>query len=1407
MKHGKLNTFGKLGRLITKRKWAVIAVWILMLAIILPVVLTATGYTSNTLMSSSDSSSESSEASHIINTQFQTAVSNDSLLLIISTDNASSLETQQFIDELITKIKADPSITGVENVTSIYTVLVSALNQTNQGVYLAYNNGNLTYNLFYSVPMAYSKVWSVAYDTALNDNLIPGFNQTNQGVYALIPNVNQTFQLLYSVPTIYSTVYSTAYNQTRDTVIAPSINQTNQGVYSTIQNANDTYNMLYSTPAIYLNAWAQAYTATGDVATANAMANKTTAETLYAADAASYAMYTSHILELFNNYWTASQADPSTAIWAPDYRASYASNQTNQYFINNLLAGNQTEQAFVTALTNTMSLQDFLANNQTQTNAKLTAFAIQTVGAASNGQASLQFVQAAYNLGKNPSINALNYLAEDIIQHPTTYNMGTDFISTFNQVAYNQTRDILYAADPLSFAQYSGPLLSAFNTTWTMSFQNPALQSYTVMQRAALVSNMTNQAFVSQAFAGNQTAMDFATQLINNFTLSDFIFNSQDTNNANIVNFAINYVADQGDIPADFVRAAYNLGQLPSSNAVTTLAKNVIWNPNTYGMYDQNFIGTFNQVAYNQTKSILKDVDEEAFNKYTSHLLDYFNTEWVTRVPTIPTENWINSTAAKVGQIADQEFINNYFSDNADFANSVAQTFTLQDYLEANTTLTNAKLQGFAISYVSNQSGLSQNLIKATFDLGENASKTALQTLASNIVTNPTAYNVGDALTSAIDSFISSNSKMTIVSISLDQGNTTESNVPNLRNLISNYIAENPDGIQSIKVTGEDAITYDYSKSTSADLDLILPVTIVLLVAATAIFFRSIVTPIITLGTIGVGLGVSYLFPYLVGTFIDPVDYNIITVLLTVLIGVGTDYTIFIIARHREERINGLPLKEAIKKSIIWAGESIVTSGTTVIISFLALSFTSMVFLQTMGVIIGLGVIVTLLAALTFTPALVAILGDRIFWPNSGERFQKYADGILRKNKNQNGYFAKSGHFSVKHSKAIILLAIVITLPSLYVYATTVQTYNFIGSASNSLESISGYNSLTDTFGSGRMLPSYVVVTFSEPIVYNNGSFNQAELETLNQISNYVAYHEGIQEVTGPTMPYGSAVNYKIITNNSDPVNYSGIISTISKDNQTALITVKFTVDPYSTQAMDYAQDIRTTLHNTYDNTSNITGIYVGGTTGSILDVKNTFMHEFDQIIPIVTVCVIIVLFIVLGSITLPIFAVLSVFMSIFWTLAVTILVFQSAFNYGLLFIAPLILLVLLLGIGMDYNIFILTRVREEAAKGQSLKDAIVNAIEQTGGIITAAAIILAGSLGSLMLSSNVMLKELGFAFAFSILIDALIVRTYLVPAVMSVMGKWNWYNPIKRLSRVKNEDTEATEATPKETPKKQKDQ
>ncbi|HSV49163.1 MAG TPA: MMPL family transporter, partial [Candidatus Acidoferrales bacterium] len=865
MTHEKLNAFGKLGRLITKRKFAVIGVWILMLAIILPVVLTASGYTSLTFNSSPETNTESGKVSQIIKDQFQNSVSNDSLILVISTDDASSIETQKFLDELVNKIKNDTGVTGVENVTSLYTILIPALNGTNQGVYLAYNNGNLTYNLLYSVPTVYSKVWEAAYNAAL-DQLVPGLNQTNHGAYALIPGANQTYQMLYSVPYAYTTVYSTAYNQTRDTILVPSINQTNQGVQAALYNTNMTCNLLYGPGALYLQYWGANYSVTGDVSQANGHAYQMTAATLQAVDPAAYAAYTSTILNLFNNEWVAGFSNATMAAYTPTQRAIEAQTVTTQAYI---AAQNSTVQAFVMPLTNILTFENFLSYNQTTQNTVLTQFAIGMV--ATQGSVSTTFVSEAYALGTNPTLTQLTTQAEAILSNGTKYGMG-DFHLTLSEVAYNQTATVLQAQAPTEYATYLSPLLNIYNSTWVNSFQNTTMQTYTVYQRASWATNTTNSQYITLAFSGNATAQAFATALTNAFSLNIYINNIQ-TNNAHLQgqleDFAISYVADQADMSTAFIRAAYNLGTNPSSSTLTSKAKDVIWNPTGYNM-GTNFVATFNQASYDNAKTILDKADHEAYVNYTSHMLNYFNASWASRVPSSASDtSWINGTAASAANEAINKFITNYLSDNQDFANGIKNTFTLQDYLNSNTTYTNAKLYNFSINYVANESGLSEDLIKSAYNLGENATLLQLRTLASDIVYDPELYNVGEQLNTAITSFVSPSNDVTLVSVTFTEKG--DDNLLRIRNITQSMMAQNPDGITGVEVTGSDAISYDYMEATNSDLDLILPVTIALLVIATALFFRSVVTPIITLGTIGVGLGVSQIFPYLVGMYVNSV--------------------------------------------------------------------------------------------------------------------------------------------------------------------------------------------------------------------------------------------------------------------------------------------------------------------------------------------------------------------------------------------------------------------------------------------------------------------------------------------------------------------------------------------------------
>lgn len=796
------------------------------------------------------------------------------------------------------------------------------------------------------------------------------------------------------------------------------------------------------------------------------------------------------------------------------------------------------------------------------------------------------------------------------------------------------------------------------------------------------------------------------------------------------------------------------------------------------------------EIAYGDTEQVLKSTCPvgcaTSLNESLA-LLSLFNSSWGS--------GWSNSTysglslasrAALAVRSADVQFISQdspSASRPLEFA--VVKSFNMSEYLVPGRGPDQSQLTDFAIGFTSGALSYSAELVSSAYSLGVGYSNSSLYSLTGNIVWSPSKYDLGPALSTLVASLVSSGKNTTLVTLGLNQ--SSNQNLLEVRSDIKGATSRlSPDSdIGTVLVTGQDAINYDFGQSTQADIGLILPVTIVLLIVATGLFFRSLLTPFITLGTIGVALGISQAFIVIVGTYVAKVDFTVPTILLTVLIGVGTDYSVFVIARYREERVKGGPVQQAVETSVTWAGESIATSGATVIIAFLALAFTSVVFLRTIGIVVGLGVLVALLVALTLVPSLLGIVGGMTFWPTAGAKFERYAASVTAKLRRKRGYFSRSGAFAVKHAKVLIILAIFASIPALYVYSTTTPTYDFLSAAPSSLPSIAASNQLTSSFGAGALYPTYVVVTFGSPLVAAT-SFNSSEMSTLASMSAYLAANPDVRNVTSPTSPYGTPVNYEDL--NLSTVSgarlFSRALGSIGEDNTTALITLNFRIDPYGTPALADAQSFRQYLHSTYDDAPGVIGIYLGGASGSILDTKNVFDSQFAFVVPVVAIGVALVLLAVLGSIFLPVFAVLSVLMSIVWTLATTKVVFQAAFNYQILFITPFFLFVVLLGLGMDYNVFILTRIREEATKREGLDESIVGAIEQTGGIITAAAVILAGSLGSLMLSGDLLLKQLGFALSFSILIDALVVRTYLVPAVMSAMGRWSWYSPIRWLNR-----------------------
>jgi RND superfamily putative drug exporter len=372
-------------------------------------------------------------------------------------------------------------------------------------------------------------------------------------------------------------------------------------------------------------------------------------------------------------------------------------------------------------------------------------------------------------------------------------------------------------------------------------------------------------------------------------------------------------------------------------------------------------------------------------------------------------------------------------------------------------------------------------------------------------------------------------------------------------------------------------------------------------------------------------------------------------------------------------------------------------------------------------------------------------------------------------------------------------LTVLISIPAIYISLTGATSYDFAAGLANA-ESVHGLTVLEQSFGAGQIGPTQVLVQFPATIL-TNGNLTKGAQANLENLSQKIAGLSNVKEVTGPTRPDGVTVN---ATNMAGLTSHQrvAILGNIAKDNRTAMVTALFVDEPFTQNSLNTVGQIRSLVTSLRSSDSSLAQdtILIGGASASTLDFANDTVNQFNTMRVLTVAAIFVVLLVVLGSYPLAITGILSIGLSITWAYAATLLFFNNVLQSGVLFIIPLILFLLLYGIGMDYNIFILTRIREEAQKGKETRQAVVDAVDRTGGIITALALILAGALGSLLLSSNRLLEGFGFAIALAVVLDAMVVRTYLVPAIMSVLGQRAWWGP-NRLRRVRFEKRSETQS------------
>ena len=455
-------------------------------------------------------------------------------------------------------------------------------------------------------------------------------------------------------------------------------------------------------------------------------------------------------------------------------------------------------------------------------------------------------------------------------------------------------------------------------------------------------------------------------------------------------------------------------------------------------------------------------------------------------------------------------------------------------------------------------------------------------------------------------------------------------------------------------------------------------------------------------------------------------------ILSVLVLGAATDYALLLIARYREELHHHESRFESMRIALKGVIEPIIASGSTVIAGLLVLLLSQLSGNRGLGPVGAIGIAAAMITVLTLLPALLVVFGRWIFWPKI-----PIFDDV---DEQLSGTWAKVGRAVEKNPKRIwISTALILTIFAGFSFTLKADGLANTEAFTSRTDSVIGLEELGKHFPSGEGSPVEIVIKQGDVVAVTNA---------LGAIAN-VAFVEPVvdgQKIPGAPTPPIKVVEGKVLLN----------------------ATLK--VAPDSVEARNTIPTIREVLHQIDKE------ILVGGGTAVQYDTDVASRADNRLIIPIVLLIIGLILGLLLRSIAAAAILLLTVVLSFMATLGVCQLVFEHVFGFaGADASFPLFAFIFLVALGIDYNIFLMTRVREEAMKIGTRKG-VVKGLTVTGGVITSAGIVLAATFAVLGVLPLVFLAELGFAVAFGVLLDTIIVRSLLVPALVHVIGPKIWW-------------------------------
>jgi len=580
---------------------------------------------------------------------------------------------------------------------------------------------------------------------------------------------------------------------------------------------------------------------------------------------------------------------------------------------------------------------------------------------------------------------------------------------------------------------------------------------------------------------------------------------------------------------------------------------------------------------------------------------------------------------------------------------------------------------------------------------------------------------------------ISEDNTTAVLTIPMDEIDDVDEQAERIAEIRALVTEDAPNGINAY-VTGPEGFQVDLAGVfAGADFTLLLA-TVLIVIFLLLVTYRSPILWIVPLLVVGTADGMAGQIGRNVAAFFNITADGSITGILSVLVfGAGTNYALLLIARYKEELLTIEDRHEAMAKAVTGAGPAILASGGTVALALLTLSFAELGGNRALGLVCASGIVVAMIAALGVLPAAIVVFGRGLFWP-----FVPRFGGV---NKSETGWWAKLGKGVSKRPITVAILGIAV-LGGLSAGATGItiglpETEQFRVKP----EAVLGIEVLAEAFPAGASAPTQVI-----------------------------AVNDRAEDVVEAALAAPLVASAEVVNQNDD----------------FSRIDVVLDAEGGSEEAYGAIESLRESVQAVPG-----ANALVGGDDATRLAVKQAYERDQLLVIPLILVLVFIVLVLLLKALVAPILLLGSVVLSFFSAMGAAWLIFQNVFGMsGLDFSVFLYSFLFLVALGVDYNIFLVSRAREESANlaatvRQPTRQAMIKALGATGGVITSAGVLLAAVFAVLGVLPLIALFQIGIIVGIGVLIDTLLVRTVVVPALAFITGDKFWW-PRKKLTASK---------------------